>query len=233
MSEFIIEKRLLLNDSNILLKTDSERAVKEAGGELALQRSKLESYLEKDPEFQTSLEPYAAGDDAPEIAKLLETSARAAGTVGPMAAVAGTFSELILKRMLKAGAKYAVVENGGDIAMKVNREARVSVYAGKSGFSEKIGFLVKAEETPLGICTSAGTVGHSISFGKADAVVAFHESASVADACATAIANEVGKEEGVQKALEFAKKIPSKGVVILRRGELAAWGKIPEIIEIK
>ena len=41
----------------------------------------------------------------------------------------------------------------------------------------------------MGICTSSGTVGHSLSFGKADAVVVTAGSATLADAAATAICN--------------------------------------------
>ena len=44
---------------------------------------------------------------------------------------------------------------------------------------------------PMGICTSSGTVGHSLSFGKADAVCVKAKSVSLADAAATAIGNMV------------------------------------------
>ena len=50
---------------------------------------------------------------------IVKTMARAGkiADVGPMAAVAGTISELSMKYLLNKEAKYAVVENGGDIAL--------------------------------------------------------------------------------------------------------------------
>lgn len=65
-----------------------------------------------------------------------------------------------------------------------------------------------AAETPLGICTSAGTVGPSISFGKADAVVVVSKNCSIADAFATAIGNNINHYADIDIALKEVKKKP-------------------------
>jgi len=67
----------------------------------------------------------------------------------------------------------------------------MSVYAGDSPLSGKLGAQIPAHFTPLGVCTSAGTVGPSINFGKADAVMVVCKDTALADAYATAISNKI------------------------------------------
>jgi ApbE superfamily uncharacterized protein (UPF0280 family) len=98
-----------------------------------------------------------------------------------MASVAGFFSEKVGK-FLAHYSRDVIVENGGDIWMKSNRIRRVGIFAGSSPFSQRIGLEIGPKRTPLGICTSSATVGHSLSFGKADAVVILAPSAILADA---------------------------------------------------
>jgi ApbE superfamily uncharacterized protein (UPF0280 family) len=108
--------------------------------------------------------------------------------VGPMAAVAGAVASF-LGQVLGSCSREVIVENGGDIYLRSAHERVVAVFAGDSPFSYKIGLRVKPEDTPAGICTSSGTVGHSLSFGNADAVVIKGESAILADAVATQAGN--------------------------------------------
>jgi ApbE superfamily uncharacterized protein (UPF0280 family) len=89
-----------------------------------------------------------------------------------MAAVAGTISQLSLNFLLNQGAKYAIIDMVG-YSLKTNKDVIMGLYAGESSLSGKIGFKIKHQRTPMGICTSSGTVGHSISFGKADSVTVF------------------------------------------------------------
>src|SRR5512136_432381 len=51
-------------------------------------RASLEEYIERQPEFRTSLQPLAVGQDAPLIVGSMADAAQKVG-VGPMAAVAG------------------------------------------------------------------------------------------------------------------------------------------------
>ncbi len=79
----------------------------------------------------------------------------------------------------------------------------------------------------MGICASSGTVGHSLSFGKADAVVALSKDALLADAAATAIANRVCSKDDIEPAIETAQKIPGvSGIVILIGKYLGVWGQV-------
>ena len=79
----------------------------------------------------------------------------------------------------------------------------------------------------MGICTSSGTVGHSLSFGQADAVVVLAPSAAFADAAATAIGNLIKRPDDIQAGIEFAGDIEGlKGVLIVKDDRMGAWGEI-------
>jgi ApbE superfamily uncharacterized protein (UPF0280 family) len=83
------------------------------------------------------------------------------------------------------------------------------------------------DKTPLGICTSSGTVGHSLSFGRADAVVIVSKDTFLSDAVATATGNVVKDESHIEKGIEFASSIDGvDGVLIIVGESLGAWGDI-------
>ncbi len=188
-------------------------------------RGQLEAYIAIDPGFQTSLLPYQLLPGAPDIAVKMAESASAAG-VGPMAAVAGALAEAIGKELLKYS-RDVIVENGGDIFIKTKCKRTIGIYAGKSRFSHRIGIEINPNETPLGICTSSGTVGHSLSFGCADAVVIISPSTPLADAVATATGNIVKTKGDLEKAVEFATSIPGVlGAVAILGDNLAVKGKV-------
>jgi ApbE superfamily uncharacterized protein (UPF0280 family) len=120
-----------------------------------------------------------------------------------------------------------IVENGGDIFIKTSKQRKLGIYAGNSPFTGKMALSVEAAQTPLGICTSSGTVGPSLSFGKADAVIIFSKSTSLADAVATATGNIVSKPDDIEKGIEFAKSIDGiEGTVIIVGSLCGAWGEI-------
>lgn len=199
-------------DSDLWVGVDpaSYKKEMEAAAQSQLQklRGELESYMLLHPAFGTSFEPVHLPADAPDIAKTMAQNSRAA-TTGPMAAVAGAISEYIGRFLLKEFApKELVVENGGDLFIHLQKEAIFSVYAGDSKLSEKIGIKIPAGNMPIGLCTSAGTVGPSISFGKADAVVVAAKDTACADAFATAIGNEINSAADIERCLEYPKKYP-------------------------
>ncbi|BDZ70563.1 ApbE superfamily uncharacterized protein (UPF0280 family) [Methanobacterium petrolearium] len=198
------------------------------------QREELKRYIRMHNDFQMSLEPLKI-DKAPVIVEIMEKAADKAG-VGPMAAVAGTISQLSLNFLLNHGAKYVIVDNGGDIALKTNKDVIMGLYAGESSLSGKIGFKIKYQKTPMGICTSSGTVGHSISFGKADSVTVFSSKSSTADALATSIANHAtGNEDGeiVENCLAKAEELREyfRGVMVVVGEAAGTIGKIPKLVE--
>jgi ApbE superfamily uncharacterized protein (UPF0280 family) len=188
-------------------------------------RGMLERYIERYPLFLTSLKPIAVGDDAPQIIKLMSESTSIVG-VGPMASVAGAIAEFVGNELL-AYSPEIIIENGGDIFLRSLKTRLVGIYAGESPLSGKIGLEINGQDTPLGICTSSGTVGHSLSFGKADAVVTLAKSATFADAIATAIGNMIVRCDDIPKGIEFAKGVEGLlGLVIIKGDKIGLWGKV-------
>ncbi len=191
-------------------------------------RKRIEDFIKRDPFFYSTLEPY---DCQGEIVERMCRASKLAG-VGPMAAVAGTIAEYAVERMVEEGASFAVVDNGGDIAMRIDEPLTIGVYAG----SEKsIAFRVYPEDGIKAVCTSSGRIGPSISFGDADAATVFGYDASVADAFATALGNVIrtdyGKQE-IEEALESfwegARRYVTAAVVI-KDGVIAMAGDVPEL----
>ncbi len=188
-------------------------------------REALERYIKRHPSFLTSLEPVLVDDDAPQIVKLMAESAAKAG-VGPMASVAGAIAEFVGTGLL-AFSPEIIVENGGDIFLKSLKKRIVGIYAGSSPLTGKIGLEIEAAQTPLGICTSSGRVGHSLSFGQADAVVVLSPSTPLADAAATAIGNLIKQPEDIPNGTELAKSIEGvTGVLIIKDDKVGIWGEV-------
>ncbi|MFH0913884.1 MAG: UPF0280 family protein [Chloroflexota bacterium] len=188
-------------------------------------RAQLEGYIQRHPSFLHSFEPLEVASDAPPIVKEMAQAAKMA-RVGPMAAVAGAVAEFV-GRGLEAFSPEVIIENGGDIYLKSLRKRVVGVYAGKSPLSGKLGLEIPAEDTPLGICTSSGTVSHSFSYGKADAVTVLALSASLADAAATAVGNAVVTAEDIPRGIKLARSIKGlSGVVIIKDERVGFWGRV-------
>ena len=80
-----------------------------------------------------------------------------------------------------------IIENGGDLYIKTKNLRVVSIYAGENKFKDHLKIKISAEDSPIGICTSSGKLGHSLSFGKADAVTILSKDAFLADAVATSV----------------------------------------------
>jgi len=188
-------------------------------------RAVLERYIERHSSFLTSLEPFPATEDAPHIVRAMSEAAGRVG-IGPMASVAGAIAEFVGSELL-AFSPEIIVENGGDIFLKGSGKRIIGIYAGKSPLTGQIGLEINGQDTPLGICTSSGTVGHSLSSGKADAVIVLSKSAPLADAAATAIGNLVIQPSDIPNGIEFAQGIDGlKGVVIIEGDNMGLWGEV-------
>jgi len=198
--------------------------------ELLHLREILQDYIKKHPEFAEAMVPIDADEDAPDIIKSMADAGRRA-CVGPMAAVAGAIADFLGKALLEE-ACHVIVENGGDIFLASEKDRVIGIYAGSSPLSNKIGIRIKAKNTPCGICTSSGVIGHSLSFGKADAVVVVGESAALADAVATAVCNRIKGREDIENAIEWGLKIPGvRGCLAIVGDCLGASGDI-EIVPL-
>lgn len=188
-------------------------------------RFEIESFIVSNPVFATTFQPYPVNELAPLIVARMADAATKAG-VGPMAAVAGAIAEYV-GRALLAESREVIVENGGDIFIASASERRMAVYAGGSPLSNKLVLVIKPEQTPLGICTSSGTVGHSKSFGAADAAIIMSPNTALADAWATAIGNMVHSVDDLGKAVQAAQNAPGlTGALIIMGDQLAAWGSV-------
>lgn len=188
-------------------------------------RAILKKYIAAHPLFLTTLEPFPCTPQDPLIVKDMAQCSTVAG-VGPMAAVAGAIAQFCA-RDLAAYSPELIIENGGDIYLKSRRERLLGIFAGRSPLSGKVGIEIAASTTPLGISTSSGTVGHSLSFGKADAVVVLAASATLSDAVATAIGNLVFTPQDIPAAIEKARGMAGvKGILIIKDEQLGVWGEV-------
>ena len=220
----LITQEVKVKETDLLIST--EKDIKEIAGKLVKEhRDEIEAYIKVCPDFKTSLEPLSLDKNAPAIVKeMLLASVKA--NVGPMASVAGAVSEFVGKRLLPYS-KQIIVENGGDIFIASDTEIKVAIFAGGSPLTNKLFIKIKPGDTPLGICTSSGTVGHSLSFGKADACVIISTSTSLADAVATAACNRVKKTRDIKPALDFAISIDGiKGALIILGKDFGVLGEV-------
>jgi len=201
-----------------LLKEEAEKVIYE-------KRKDILDYIDKNSFFKESLVPIDTDRSAPDIVKdMIEKSAIAG--VGPMAGVAGAIAEYTGRSLLEHCSEV-IVENGGDIFIKTDKERKLGIYAGNSPLSGKIGLKVDPAKTPLGICTSSGTVGHSKSFGIADAATIMARHAILADCVATQAGNLVKGPEDFKKAVDYARSIDGvSGALVIVGDKLATWGGI-------
>jgi ApbE superfamily uncharacterized protein (UPF0280 family) len=192
------------------------------------QRTHLEDFIKKDPFFMLTLEPYdLLTGDSPEIIKQMIESSCAFG-IGPMAAVAGVIAKFAVQAMMDAGATYAIVDNGGDISILNDQTVFVGIYAGSSPIRD-LAFEVPPRSRPLGICTSSGTVGPSISFGYADAATVISQDPALADAAATALGNAVQAKGRLEECFQAVDQPGIEGALVIRGEEMALWGKLPTL----
>lgn len=202
-----------------------ERLESEARDLVFAARQPLESYLSEHPELLSTLSPVADDPLAPPIVRGMIRASGQAG-VGPMASVAGSIAEHVGKGLLRFTDRV-VVENGGDVFLSLDRPVTVRVFAGRSPLSRRIGLSVPEEEMPLGVCSSSGSVGHSLSLGRADAACVVATSTALADAAATALGNRVRARSDLEKAASWAAGVAGLrgGLVILGKA-MAAWGDV-------
>jgi uncharacterized protein len=217
---------LVAKESDLVILTNKTADKEYISEQVRLYRWDIENYISRDPRFLVSLKPVNVEISAPKIIQEMARETRKVN-VGPMASVAGAIAEFIGKDLLKEGFKDVIIENGGDIFLKTRKTRTVGLYAGRSKLWNKLSLKIKPKDTPLGICTSSGTIGHSLSFGSADSVVVLSKSTILADAVATATCNRVRTKDDLKPALDFARSIPGVlGIIIIVKNNLISWGKV-------
>ncbi len=217
-----------VQETDLLIQAASHLAAQ--ARELVLQqRRQLESFIAAHPGFVHTLTPWPGRGSMPAVVRQMVAAGQAAD-VGPMAAVAGALAEAVGRGLL-AFSPQVIVENGGDIFLHTRQAVVVGIFAGRSPLSLKIGIRAGGAG-PCAVCTSSGSIGHSLSLGTADAVSVLADDTALADAAATRIANQVKTSGDEQAAAALAKQIPGvRGVVVIRGRTLAAWGDV-ELIKL-
>lgn len=222
----LFRKRVVIRETDLEILCDKPIDENYVAARIKKYRQQVETYISRDERFLTALKPLAVESSAPQIVREMAASSRKAN-VGPMATVAGAIAGYVGRDLLRKGAKAVIIENGGDIFLKVTRPIKVGLFAGKKKLLSRLNFKIKPRETPLGICASSGTIGHSLSFGNVDCAVVMAKNVALADAVATATANQVRDKTDLEKAVKLARSIKGvKGVVIIVGNNLASWGKI-------
>lgn len=189
-------------------------------------RKAIESKIREDPLFHLTLEPYDCEGFI--VERMCEASKIA--KVGPMASVAGVIAQYAVEKAVEKGADFVVVDNGGDIAMYLNRPIKIGVFT----YSQNLCFEIDKKGF-YAVCTSSGTIGHSISFGFADACTIFARDACIADAFATSLCNRIkenfGKEEIESVLNDFwnSAKDFIDGALVIKGDVIGMVGKIPRI----
>ena len=222
----LCRQRIVVGESDLEILTDKPIDEKFATAKLEKYRRQIELYITRDERFLTSLKPLVVELNSPKIVKEMAKQSRKAN-VGPMAAVAGAIAQFVGRDILRQGIKTVIIENGGDIFLKTTRPVKVGLFSGKTKLLSKLRLKIRPGETPLGICASSGTIGHSLSFGNADCVVIIAKNAVLADAVATATANRVRFKADLTTAINFARSVKGvRAAAVVLRNNLASWGKI-------
>ncbi len=222
----LFQYRVAVGESDLWIQSEQDLKL-EIEHCLKYYRRQIKGYLDTHPGFRESLTPWPEDNQAPEIVQLMIRAADLTG-VGPMAAVAGTIAGMIGKEFDTKIHAELIIENGGDIYLRSREERVIAVFAGSnSPFSGKLGVLIQPQPDGIGVCTSSGTIGPSLSFGKADAVMILASDPSLADAAATAGANRVQNSSDLSKTIGFLRDIPGiRGALIVKDQKVAVWGEI-------
>lgn len=193
-------------------------------------RADIELFIARDPFFQATFEPYSCPADAPAVVKTMCDAAKKAN-VGPMAAVAGAIAQEAAKAMAKAGARHAIVDNGGDIALYLEKPVTIGIYAGESKI-QNLGLRIEPTGGIIGVCTSSGTVGPSISLGNASAATVVAKDVALADAAATALGNIIKKDDPAHIETQISGFTVEgiDGVIVVTESHMGARGSLPQFV---
>lgn len=212
------------SDLYIGYRGEVDRSIIEQSTLKQLRRLRQEILDYPDPRLMTSLVPLFQHEEHSRLISSMLASAEQAN-VGPMAAVAGAIAQELGRHLLaRHGLEELVIENGGDLFLHLSEPVPVRLLAPSSPFSGKLALMAEGE---MGVATSSATMGHSLSFGRADAVMVAALDASLADALATSYCNRVlNKEDAERLCSELATEEGVVGAVITIGDTLAIGGRL-------
>ena len=224
VSDNLVRFTVAMRETDLLVRAQRD-LTREALESASTHHHAIESYFRSHPRFATSLEPQEAAAGAPAVVWAMANAARIA-KIGPLSAVAGAIAEAVGNDLLRYSDEV-IVENGGDIFIKTLVPRVAALYAGHSTITGRIGLLIEPDMTPLGICTSAGSFGHSLSFGRADACTVLSNSGAIADALATSLCNRIRHSDDLVTTLDPANLPPEMlGVLATVDGHVGLQGSI-------
>ncbi|MGC8810112.1 MAG: UPF0280 family protein, partial [bacterium] len=147
--EKLISFQVQVKETDLFIHAEKE-LVQEAQAAIIYLRYQLENYILQHPQFYHSFHPLPEDEFAPPIVKTMLQASSVAG-VGPMAAVAGAMAQFVGQELLAYSAEI-IVENGGDIFLRTQRDLRVGIFAGPSPLSMRVGLKIPPAYGGLGIC---------------------------------------------------------------------------------
>lgn len=201
----------VINETAVLAECGPMRLVVQAWNkgqpQIALARQASEEaigYLERIAGCRPLLSrPWPQIEELPEdeLARRMVTSVKAIGDVDltPMAAVAGTIADAVADWLFEREASKVIVDNGGDIAIRLAEGEAATVGVRPQVISPHISHVIRLEggRSTWGVATS-GMGGRSFTRGIASAVTVLAANTSAADAAATAVANACfAEDEGI------------------------------------
>lgn len=213
-------------DTNLRIASDGFEVITKA---IVEERRLLEAYIERCPDFATAMAPVPLQPEAPTSAQRMAAAASVTG-LGPMASVAGTLAQMGAEAALAAGAMEAIVENGGDMYVASDSLITIGVYAGTSTVGDNLAFILPPEDLPVSLCSSSGTMGHSLSFGRCDLVTVIAKEAALADSVATLVCNQIGAVSDLEPVLNEAGSLTGvQGILAVKDDQIGLFGNLPQL----
>lgn len=228
----MIKKRVEIGETAATLSCD-ERYLKAVIEGIISARNQITAYGDENPDFLLSIEPMDPESGAPAIVRKMCSSSSRSGT-GPMSTVAGAIAEAGVRSAVESGSTHCIVDNGGDIAMILKSPVSVGILD-----SLESEFIPTVEIGPtsgaiIGICTSSGTYGHSISLGRADSVSVIAHDPVLADALATATCNACSDRSEIQDTMKWLEGFDEVVWAVAKiDGFIGTFGDMPQVIFTK
>ncbi len=121
----------------------------------------------------------------------------------PLASVAGAASDVVADFMIAKGGTKVIVDNGGDIAIRLREKERATVGVKTEIDAARPAYILSIDSSmEVGGIATSGLGGRSFTKGIASAATVLSTNASLADAGATVIGNFTNVEDpGVTRSL--------------------------------
>lgn len=195
-------------------------------------RTEIERQIRRDRFFLTTLEPYEHREGCGRVVTRMCEASKTVG-VGPMATVAGVIAQEAIEAMVEEGLTHGWVDNGGDVAMILEKPALLEVF---SEPCSRTAFALELEPSDriVGVCSSSGKLGHSISLGNSDVALAVADTAVLADALATAIGNRIQDTTSLRTCFDPFRNVSGFiGGLAMIEGCASVHGRLPRLVEVE